>query len=450
MRKSGGKVMKTKLKCIATVMCASVFALSLSACGRGKSTLLGKSAKPEYLSYTEKNTDEFLSFKNGVDKFASSFAEYAYGGRQNSNFAVSPVSVYMALSLAAECADGQTRSEILSALGVSYESLKTNFPLLYRSVWDEHKSGKKVTGRIIPANSIWVNKGTPVNPECIDALSKYYYCDSYSADFYGDNAQANKAVRYYVKQQTDGLIDKDFELSEDTLFALINTLYLKTVWNERGDDLRYAPGLYEFKNGDGTTVLKNLLSGYYNTGRAYVAESYKSFYTTTYDGYKIKFIVPCDGYSISDVFTAENISHINAVTDYNDVDDVNKLRYSTRCIFPEYECNFDEEINGILTEKYGVDKLFKDPGIYADACGFSNLSEEKCYCAKIRHVAKLNINKKGVEGAAVTVIEMDGATAPDPGEYTPVFENFVVDRAFGFVITTPENIALFSGVINKL
>lgn len=443
--------MNTKIKSLVAVACASVCALSFAACGKGKSTLLGKSAKPERLSYTEKTTDEFTSFKSGVDKFASSFTAYAYEDNQNSNFAVSPVSVYMALSLAAECADGQTRDEIVSALGTSYGSLKTNFPMLYRAVWDEHSNGSKVTGKIIPANSVWVNGGTQVKSECIDALSKYYYCDSYSAPFEKDNAQANKAVRSYVKEQTGGLIDKDFELSKDTLFALINTLYLKTIWNERGNDLPFTPDTYEFKNGDGTTTPKKLLSGYYRSGRTYVTDSYSSFFTTTYDGYKLKFIVPKDGYTLSDVFTAENLAEMNAVADYNAEDTVNKVRYATRCIFPEYECDYDGEIQQILKDRYGIDKLFKDPGIYPDACGFSNLSEEECYCSKIRHVAKLDVNKKGVEGAAVTVIEMDKATSAGPGEqYTYVYEDFIVDKAFGFVLTTSDDIALFSGVINKL
>ena len=81
----------------------------------------------------------------------------------------------MALSLAAECADGDTRAQILDALGVTIGQLRENFPVLYNSLVAEHKSDGKVTGVSLPSNSLWVNEGTPVKTPCIDALSEYYY-----------------------------------------------------------------------------------------------------------------------------------------------------------------------------------------------------------------------------------------------------------------------------------
>ena len=60
------------------------------------------------------------------------------------------------------------------------------------------------------------------------------------------------------------------------------------------------------------------------------------------------------------------------------------------------------------------------------------------------------MDKKGIEGAAVTVIQMDGATSAGPGEYERVYEDFIIDRAFGFIITDPYDVTLFSGVVNSL
>lgn len=440
--------MKTKLKAVVSIACVAVFAVSFSACSSGKCTLLGKPAKVTSADYIEITDGDYVSFKDNVDAFASAFAAAAYENYDgDDNFAVAPVSVYMALSLAAECAGGDTRNEVLNALGVSYGQLREHFSTLYRSLNVENEFDGKVTNTLKLGNSVWVNEGTQVNTSCIDALSDYYYAYSYSADFGNDNKDANLAIRNFVKKQTKGLIDQDFELSDETLFALINTLYLKTIWNTHGDFLTFTEDSYVFKGTDGEKPT-NLLQGDYNSGRVYESENFSTFFTSTVGGYKIKFIVPKDGYSVDEVFTAENISEANSITDYNGFDYENKVEYLTRCLFPEYKAGFNGDIREVLQNKFDVDLLFKSSEYYTPSCDFSSLTERKVHCDKITHVTKLTVDKKGVEGAAVTVIDMPGDGAPEPVE--KVYADFVIDRAFGFVISDYQNVALFSGVVNNI
>lgn len=442
--------MKSKFKNIALCACAVACTVSFAACGAaGKSTQLGKPKPVVPLTYEESQNDGYNSFKNKTEEFAAKFAAATFDASQSkSNFAVSPISVYSALSLAAECAGGDTRSELLSALGVSYEELQSYFPTLYRSLSLEHKQGNKIVGALDLSNSIWVNEGTQVNQPCIDRLSNVYYAYSYSADFKNGNASANEAIREFVKEQTKGLIDKNFKLSESTLFALINTLYLKTVWSSKGDDLPFMKNDYDFTASDGSVSRQKLLQGYYRSGKTYESETYSTFYTSTLHGYKIKFILPKDGYTVNDIFTADNIAFVNAIKDYGGYDKTSDTYYETRCLFPEYKCGYDDDVKTVLQNKFGVNKFFLDPGIYSDACDFSTLSEEPCYCAKIQHVTDLTVDKTGVEGAAVTVIAMDATSVPEPKE--TVYYDFVVDRAFGFLITDSYDTTIFSGVVDKI
>lgn len=443
--------MKKAFKTIGACICSAVLAVSFAACGKsGKRTELGKPKTATAFNYSERNDEGYLDIRKKAESFAAEFAPSSYAlAEKGSNFTVSPVSVYMALALAAECANGGTRAEILSALGVSYEGLKANISKLYRSLESESERDGKIVGILNLSNSVWVNEGTEVKQSSIDALASDYYAYSYAADFVRNNKAANAAVREFVKEKTRGLIDQDFKLSDQTLFALINTLYLKTIWNDKGSDLPFTQEKYDFVEGDGTVRNKALLRGYYNTGRAYEGETYTSFYTKTYSGYRLKFLVPKDGHSVNEVFTTENLSEIGAVTDYRAVDEEEKKIYNTRCLFPEYECAFDGDVKGVLREQFGIDKLFKSPEFYDDACDFSSLTDEPCYCEKVRHVTKLKVNKKGIEGAAVTILGMPGAAAPDE-EYEKVYLDFVVDKAFGFVITDPYGVTLFSGVVNKI
>ncbi len=436
--------MKTKFKIFTVLICALVCLFSFTACNSGKSTLLGKPKTVEIVDDSALRTDGYKAFKNKVETFAADFAAYSYSDyEKQDNFAVSPISVYMALAMSAECSAGDTRQEILDAMGVTHQQLKTHFSTLYRSLAVEHKAGNKTTGLLNLTNSIWVNKGTSVKQPCINALSNDYYAYSYSADFKHDNVQANKAVRYFAKKHTNGLIDKDFKLDEETLFTLINTLYLKTIWNTDGDDLPFAKDSYDFTAKDGSVKNVKLLQGYYNGGRAVQFDTFSTFYTRTYDGYKIKFILPEDGYTIDQVFSAENIAAVNSITDYGDHNESFTEFYATRVLFPEYKCKYDESIIQILQDHFNIDLFFKNPDIYSSACDFSTLSDKPGYCNKIQHVTDLTVDRKGIEGAAVTI---HGAGAPGG----TIKADFIVNKSFGFIITDNQNTSLFSGVVNNI
>ena len=441
--------MKKKVLSVIVSACAAVGVFALSSCASaGKSTRLGAPAAATPLSYQERQDEGLNALRTGAENFASKFAAETFKATDDGkNFAVAPISVYMALSVASECANGQTREEILNGLNVEYSALKNNFSKLYRSLIAENRSNTgDLEGRLNLTNSIWLNSGwgdLGVKSNCINSLADNYYCHSYSADFMYDNGAANRALQDFIKKQTYGLIDKNFEISNESTFVLLNTLYLKDIWNDYGKDLSLTDENYQFTERDGDIKVGKLLQGYYSTGRAYEEQTFTHFYTKTLNGYKIKFILPKDGYTVKDVFTQENIARVNALTDYNAVDEENLLRYHTRCLFPQFSASFDKDVKSVLAESFGIRSMFN-----ADECDFSSVASMPSYCSKVRHVTKLNVDKKGIEGAAVTAMSMDGAPGPD--EYRDVYEDFVVDRAFGFILTDRYGTTVFSGVVNNI
>lgn len=432
---------------------ASVFCLS--ACGTDNSNLsgaetnsnlLGSAAKTTSLPYNERKDSGLLAMTSSANSFAYDFSEQTYSALGGSdNFAVSPVSVYMALSVAAECAAEQTRDEILSALGVSYEALKTDFSKLYRSLIFEDIDEGRSTGKLSLTNSIWLNSGIRefnVKDKCINSLSDNFFCYSYSADFTNHNKQANQAIKEFIKEHTNNLIKRDFNISPAVSFILMNTLYLKDLWNINGDPLNFTDNNYVFTSSSGSVKSIKLLNGYYSLGRAYEDETFTHYYSRTAHGYKIKFILPKDGYSVADVFTAENIEKVNGVTDYNALDEENLIRYNTHCQFPEFSASFDADVKGVLKDYFNITSMFNE------ASNFSTLSDMQNYCTQVRHTANLTVNKHGIEGAAVTRLDFGGAAGPD--EYTDVYVDFVVDRAFGYVITNSDNTVIFTGIVNGI
>lgn len=428
-----------------------ISSLSVAACGdltKPKSLVLGKPKAVTQLPNEERKAGSVRIISESAEKFASEFASLAYSEyNKDKNFVVSPISVYMAMSLAAQCADGQTQNEILSLLGVTYEQLLSGFSDFYRSIYSEYyfrsdEDKNQLSGIINLSNSIWIDTHATYKQDCIDVLSDRFYCNSFSAEFKDNNQEANKSVRKFVKDNTRGLIDRDFRLSDRTSFALINTLYLKDIWSETIKELSLTDREYSFTKYNGEVKNVKLLEGYYNYGRAYKEEQFITFFTETLNGNKINFILPEGNFTVKDVFTTENINKIKALKDYNGVDHDKKERYYTRCLFPEFSASYVEEI-GYLIQKMGVNLLFDE-----NNCSFANLTDDQLYCSDVIHAAELKVNRRGIEGAAVTVLELCGSAGPDG--YEEIYEDFVIDRAFGFLISDRYGNTLFSGVVENI
>ena len=101
------------------------------------------------------------------------------------------------------------------------------------------------------------------------------------------------------------------------------------------------------------------------------------------------------------------------------------------------------QIKGILKNKMGIESLFNAQ--YAD---FSNLIDGRAYIEEVIHQTKLTVNRRGIEGAAVTV-EL-GAGAAGPGPYVDVYHDFYVNKAFAFIISDSNDTVLFSGVVKNV
>ena len=440
--------MKNAFKKLSLIACAAfVGAVGLAACqNAGKSTLLASPAEHSAMTWSEHNVKAYTDITDSANSFAADFSDAVYSSYDGSeNLALSPVSVYMALALTSECASGDTRDQILNALGQSEQGLSDGFGYLYRSL-----NYSYTTGGLVTSNSVWLQEGLEFEEDCINSLAEDYYCYSYAADFRGDNGNANAAVRHFVREQTNKLIDVDFEFSEQTCFALVSTLYLKDAWNLFGRDIALTDSDCVFTQSDGSQSSGKFLQGSYLNGRAQKGENFSTFYTSTHNGFRIHFILPDDGCTVRDAFNAADINYVLGISDYGGTDDANRVRYLTHCLFPQFSASFDGDVKGTLQNSFGITCLFDE-----NECNLSSLISggvndygQRVYCPEVRHITNLKVDRKGIEGAAVTVIPGAGAAGPD--EYEEVFEDFVVDRAFGYVLTDPYGTVLFTGVVNNI
>ena len=422
------------------LMAITTFSVCIfGSCEKNISTVLAEPKQNTFDKdyYAFKGADEFM---NGLTDFSAEFSEtYAKTTSSNENFSISPVSVFMALCLAEKCADGQTKTELLNALNLSESVLDEYAGKLYRALNVEYTtSGPFNTQKTVAlsrfTNSIWLDDEVNFKQPVLNELAEKLYCYSFKASFSSDTSKANKSVKEFVKQNTKGLIDQDFKLSPDTLFVLINTLYLKEVWNELGRDLIETEPK-TFVNSDSTERKTPFLTGDYVFGAPYEGENYSAFYTRTWHGYKLCFILPENGATIEQAFNFENIAEVIKGDIFRSTE--NAYECETRCLFPSFTADSNKDIKNVLSSM-GIKSMFTD-------CNMTKLTDDEVYCSKVVHSSKLKVDKKGIEGAAVTAVVGDKSMAP-----AEIKLDYVINRAFGFVLLSSENIPLFSGIVNRI
>ncbi len=430
--------MKKFSKLILSLSCVCLTSLS----GCSSATTYGTPKKSREISDEEEDSEEFEEVLSALDSFGAKFASSCYQGT-NTNVAVSPISLYSALALAACCASSNTRDEILSALGVDYDTLLVGYDILYNDVTETTYSNKgDLRSELDLINSLWLQKDLDVDKSTVKELSSNFYTYSKGVDFSGDNSGANKEITKFIKKHTHDLIERDFEFDTSTLFVLLNTLYLKDVWREEGNDIS-SYGTKTFTQGDGTTASVPLYYRNYISGKPYEGTNFTSFYASTYSGYRLTFIKPNDGYSVSDIYNEDTFSEAMNTT-YIRKDDTLMENYNTRSIFPEFVASYDSDVSTILKSEFGINDLFSESN-----CDMSNLTDSHVSCSKVEHVTQLEVTKKGIEGSAVSVLDMAGSGA-STSRYTEVYIDFVIDQAFMYVLTSPNGEPLFMGVTNTV
>ena len=357
------------------------------------------------------------------------------------NYVMSPLSVYMALSMLHSFGDENVKEELESFVGMSDEDF-ANTAKLFNSliseyqIYDYMKNEDITVGELNLSNSIWFDERIETDAKALKAFCDELVADNFTTPFYSDNIKANNEIREFIKQKTRGLIDQDFQLRPDTAFALINTLYFKDIWNHEGGKL-YSEDM-DFKATDGTKTCK-FLYGNYLAGQVYENEMCEMFYAQTAFGYKIKFIKPKAGFTLNEVMTPQNLYKLNQIEDFKEFE--NGKHHLSNCVFPSFKIDIGTGLTQILKESKELSQMFEC--FYSETTGALPLR-----VTDVIHHAVIDVSDEGIEGAAVTIIAGEAGCAPDEDE--PVYHSLVLDRAFGFLVTDRNDTVLFEGQVTDV
>ena len=337
------------------------------------------------------------------------FQKVAKGGK--SNILISPVSVYLALSMAASGAGGETLSEMEAALGLSKEELNAYLCTYISSLPNEEKC------KIQTANSFWFrNDGSiNVNKPFLETLSGCYGAEAYAAPF--DGSTVND-INKWVKNKTEGLIDSAVdEIPPQAVMYIINALVFDAEWQRVYERTEIESGKFTAINGEERTV--KYMHG--NESNFFAKDGAQGFLKYYKGGeYAFAAVMPEEG----DVYSyAENLT-VEKFKGYFEFAESDSTRYK-EVYLPKFEYEYSLEMGEVL-RALGINNAFEAD---ADFSGIGETGTGLLYIDEVLHKTFISVDERGTKAGAVTSIQ-GGCGAMPPREelrFDKPFVYFIVD-----------------------
>jgi serpin B len=373
------------------------------------------------------------AYNQAAHSFAFRLLNALYEGK---SMVASPLSLQMALSLAASGAQGETLQEILDALGFGAlgkdgmneysQSLLNQLPAVDTSIC------------LQMANAMVVRDDIKVVDSYRNNLATYYYANAESLDF-SQPEQVMKVVNDWCNQNTHGLIPRILEdVNPLTLAYLMNALYLKAGWSSPFDPEYQVKKGQDFRKGNGTIRVDYLADG------GHFSYVDKSTYRVAIrplgarERYFFAVFLPKEDDGLKDMLFQI------AGLDWNDL---RKEMYSQRLLWqiPKFETasSYDDLVKTM--NNLGVKRAF------ADNAEFDMFEDPETGRTILAHIdaiiqkAKISLDEDGIEAAAVTITGMAGD--PGPGTPRPDPLEFFADHPFAYLIYEgTSGTILFTGI----
>lgn len=355
---------------------------------------------------------------------------------QPGNLFFSPYSIGAALSMARAGAAGKTKAEFDKVLGtVDYGALGKD--LASRSeLTPVQKNHLQYMEGVKPdifgchlrvANALWRQKGYPVKPEYVDALKRGMGAEVGEADFRGAKAAAVKAINDWVAKATrDKIKDvvSERQLDDLTRVVLANAIHFKAAWEDDFPDHSTQPRPFTLADGKKIQAPTMLSLGHRSTARDGKITALK----LDYSGEKLAMLVllPEPG-ALAQVEKDLNAAQLDRL-------EAGMKSAMTEVQMPKFKIESTFPLRMPL-QSLGL------AGAFAPGADFSGISSEPGFAlSEVIHKTFVDVNEKGTEAAAVTMMAAAGSAPPKKNV------EFKADRPFLFVIRDlPTKTTLFMG-----
>jgi len=342
------------------------------------------------------------------------------------NMFISPFSISTALAMTANGAAGETKETIKTAI---YLSNMTDEEM-NRAYSDLAGFLLHLDGRVVLelANSSWYREDLTVEEVFRNVLLEYYDAEIRSANF-ADPATKD-IINGWIEDKThDKIKNMIDQIPPDVVMYLINAIYFKADWKYQFDETKTKPADFYLENGNTVETDMMYCKGvkidyFYNNNFFFMMIPYGN------GQYTMTVMMPMHETPIQEI--------INETSVYNFRDFSLAADTATVELYmPKFKLKYKKLLNDVLA----------DMGIaFGGGADLSNLFVDALdlFISRVIHQSFIEINEKGSEAAAATVVEISETSVGPGGPPEVVF----VDRPFAFFITEKHsNTILFAGKI---
>ncbi|GAB1453924.1 serpin family protein [Draconibacterium sp.] len=348
------------------------------------------------------------------------------------NIMISPLSISVALAMAYNGADGETKTEMEKTLkknGLTVEEINASYKMLIAAL---QSVDEKVVFEL--ANAIFYKNGFSVKPDFLNINKNNYHAEVASLDF--NSPTAVKTINDWVATKThDKILSIIDKLSVDDRMVLLNAVYFNGIWTK------------EF-NKEGTKLLNFLKKDDASIEVPMMNKDDKIEYTSNSLFQAVKLPYGKSQYNMIVMLPAQNKNSQNVIDELT-ADNLKKwgkefkVEEHVVVTMPRFKFAFETELEDVL-KAMGMQKAFSD-----QTADFSKITGKKdLFISSVRHKSFIDVNENGTEAAAVTSITMT-TTSAGPGDTVKKIY-FTVDKPFVFAITEKDTGAiLFIGEVQN-
>ena len=366
--------------------------------------------------------------------FALSMLNQIVGGENlasHPNICFSPVSASMALGILLGGADGQTRTEMQTALGFT-DATEEQVNAYYRKLVDALPYLDETTIVKI-ANALWLKETFPVKDAYKRQTQATFDATIDNVRTFVDDAVIDMINRW-AADNTNNLITKVIDrgmVDESLMMVFANALYFKGIWNNKFDKTNTLKE--NFTNSAGQTTKKEMMTKFFSDVR-YIDLENAQMLELPYEGdkYCMDIFLPKEGKQIADVLdmlTPEQWATLQQ-----------QIRYSLYAVdvwLPKFKYIYERSLIKDL-QTLGIHDAF------TPAANFSKLSDVDTYLGFLKQVCYIAVDEQGTEAAAVTIGgNFTTSVGPDPEpkvfHATRPFVYIIRERQYGTI--------LFCGVV---
>ena len=362
----------------------------------------------------------------GYDDFLGVLSAAVLDGKGNKN--LSPVSVYIALSMAAEGARGQTQAELLALLGAQdAANMRKTAEELLNSL-----DVRGETGEIALADSIWLGaQDDTVHffEAYLDVLRNSYGAEAQSVRF-GDPA-AGRTIADWIREKTREKVkvsEDAMQFDGDTLAVLINTIYLKDGWREPFNEERTEQGTFHRSNGKPKKV--DYMRRTDRNGTIVRGDGFLRYALPLNEVGRMVFVLPDEGVSLESLLgSPEKVTAL--------LRDGEEKNADVDLMVPKYRFQDRTDLEEIL-QSLGVRTCF------TGMADFSGMTNTPAHVSRVLQESYIGVDEKGVEAAAYTLVAL-AKSAAIPVEREKI--DFHLTRPFLYAIESRDGTVLFLGTV---